>query len=274
MRRSFFLPLMTYPDATSESAVESAVNFAARHSADLAGRIVDVDIPHISSPWSLPLIDTAGMVREAEGSSRANGARLGNLLKERCALQAVHLEVAHTRINLAEIADVVAAQGRLHDLIVARSGADPQLLNEAYIFGSGRPIVLLPEKPWNGVADHVAIAWDGGRAAARALGDASWLIERATRVSVLFSGEDKIASAPAAEQLCEALAKRGLPLELRAADAAGRAIGEVLQTAAIAAGADLMVMGGYGHSRLREFVLGGATAGVMARPMLPVLISH
>ena len=274
MRRSLFFPLMTYPDATSESVVASAANFAGKYAADLAGWVVDIAIPHVANPWSLPLIDMPRMVKEAEGTSRNNGARLAALLQECCKTQAVSLDSAKMRLDLPEITDAAAAQARVHDLTVTQSGADFRELNETLVFGSGRPVLLLPAKEWNGAVDHVAIAWDGGRAAARALGDALWLVERAARVSILFSGKDKATSEPAAGRLSEALARRGVQAALRPVDTAGRQIGDALQDEAIAVGADLLVMGGYGHSRLREFVLGGATAGVLSNPLLPVLISH
>lgn len=274
MRRNLFFPVTTYPDPTGEETIGSVANFAARHAADIAGLIVGIEIPHVSNPWSLPLIDMPRMVKEAESSSRQNGERLAKVLEQRSSERSVKLDLSRIRVEPAAVSDTCVELGRLHDMIVAQSGEDQRALNEAMIFGCGRPVLLVPSVPWNGLADHVAIAWDGGRAAARALGDALWLVERAARVTILFSGGDKAASTPAASQLAESLARRGVQADLRAVDAADRGIGDALQAGAAAAGADLLVMGGYGHSRLREFVLGGATAGVLSRPQLPVLISH
>ncbi|MBX9458718.1 MAG: universal stress protein [Rhizobium sp.] len=274
MRRNLLFPVTTYPDPTADEAIESGVNFAARHASDLTGLIAGIEIPHVSNPWSLPLIDMPRMVKEAENSSRQNGERLGGVLERLASERSVTLDVTRLRVEPAAVADKVVEQGRLHDLIVAQSGEDQRALNEAVIFGCGRPVMLVPPATWNGSVDHVAIAWDGGRAAARALGDALWLVERAARVTILFSGGDKAASTPAAKQLAASLVRRGVQADLRPVDTADRGIGDALQAGAVAAGADLLVMGGYGHSRLREFVLGGATAAVLSRPQLPVLISH
>lgn len=274
MRRSMFFPVMTYPDATPETVVSSAVNFAAMHGIDVNCGIVEIEIPPIANPWTLPLIDMSGIVKDAEKLSRDNGKRLGGLMKRRCEGRSVRFGSAKMQVVLPGVADELTEQARFHDLVATAAGPEFRSINEAVIFGAGRPVLLLPQAEWYGTVDHVAIAWDGGRAAARALGDALWLLERAGRVSILFSTEDKTLSGSAAERLFAALGRRGLPCEMRPVYGNGHQIGQSLQIEAMAAGADLMVMGGYGHSRIREFLLGGATAGVLENPMLPVLMAH
>ena len=76
------------------------------------------------------------------------------------------------------------------------------------------------------------------------------------------------------EELAKNLARHGIDVILENVDAAGRSIGEVLETHAASCGADLLVMGAYGHSRLREFILGGATQSMLSKPPLPILFSH
>ena len=274
MRKSLFFPLTTYPDATPEQVVGNAADFAAGQDATVTSLVIDVSMPNVANPLSIPLIDARQMALEAEGLSRSNGLQLDELLRESCKARSVDVESATVRLDLTAIGDAVAAAARLHDLTLVAPGAEFRPLAEAVIFGSGRPVLLVPRTESVGAGDHVAIAWDGGRAAARALGDAMWLVEAASRVSILFAGRDKAVSQTAAGELSEAFGKRGIPAELRPVDAAGRGIGDALQAEAIAAGAKLMVMGGFGHSRMRDFVLGGATAGVLSDLRLPVLISH
>jgi nucleotide-binding universal stress UspA family protein len=133
---------------------------------------------------------------------------------------------------------------------------------------------MIPESPAGGAATDIAIAWDGSRAAARAVADASALIGRAARISVLSVTDDKPMWEAGARRLADSLRDRGLDAEAIVCKRGGRPIGETLQDRAVELGAGLLVMGGYGHSRLREFVLGGATQGVLDAPRIPILMSH
>jgi nucleotide-binding universal stress UspA family protein len=111
--------------------------------------------------------------------------------------------------------------------------------------------------------------------AARALADALRLLPDGGRVTVLTVRDEKALRSPGiAEDLAAALARRGH--EARAVDLTlqGRTVAAALQDAARAEGAQLLAMGGFGHSRLREFILGGATRGVLSDVRLPVLLSH
>jgi nucleotide-binding universal stress UspA family protein len=122
---------------------------------------------------------------------------------------------------------------------------------------------------------HIAVAWDESRAAARAVGDALSILSRSVRVSVLTVGDEKaLRDLAMSESLAASLARRGY--EAQAVDLAldGRDIGAALQDGAREQGAQLLVMGGFGHSRLREFFLGGATQGILTDLTLPVLLSH
>ena len=76
------------------------------------------------------------------------------------------------------------------------------------------------------------------------------------------------------EELAKNLSRHGIDVVLDKVDAKGRAIGEVLESRTASQGADLLVMGAYGHSRWREFVLGGATRSLLSKPPLPILLSH
>jgi nucleotide-binding universal stress UspA family protein len=143
------------------------------------------------------------------------------------------------------------------------------------IFGAGRPAILLPELSAVAPFDHVAVAWDGGRVAARALADALVLLDPKTEISVLTVVDEKpLAHADAAERLAATLRKRGRTAAAFSIEAEDCPIGVSLQEHAIERGARLLVMGGYGHSRLRDFVLGGGTADVLHDLRLPVLFSH
>jgi nucleotide-binding universal stress UspA family protein len=143
------------------------------------------------------------------------------------------------------------------------------------VFGAGRPAILLPELTSVGAIDHVAIAWDGSRVAARAIADAAALLERATKVSVFTAVDEKpLEHEDMAERLASGLRRKDIPAEAFAIRCEDCPIGVTLQENAIERGAKMLVMGGHGHSRVRDFVLGGATEDVLDDLRLPVLLSH
>mgnify|MGYP002780396337 CR=1 FL=1 len=175
--------------------------------------------------------------------------------------------------------DVVAEYGRVHDLTVIGSDGSgllsERILAEYLMFESGRPLVLVPGNhvaPYG--ADVVAVAWDNTAASARAMGDAIALLspERLTVVSI--EGEKPLPTDLDQRGLTAALERRGVKAEHRIAPLGNRPIAVALQEEALAGGASILAMGAYGHSRLRRFVLGSATADVLKNNRIPVLLSH
>jgi nucleotide-binding universal stress UspA family protein len=153
-----------------------------------------------------------------------------------------------------------------------------QYVAECVIFGSGRPTIVLPETPKIRrplSLDVVGVAWDFSRPAARAIADAMPILERAKTVRVVTVTQEKgIDTKRSGAELMRHLAFHGIETVVEEEEAAGRSIGQALEDYTIAHDFDLLVMGAYGHSRLRDFVLGGATKAVIAHPPLPVLLSH
>ena len=147
---------------------------------------------------------------------------------------------------------------------------------EAIIFGSGRPTLILPRRGRHQFAlDTVVIAWDGSRSAARAVADSLPVLQRAREVRVLtVLNEKQLSSESPAAELARHLEGHGIVAKPDCIDAAGHPIGEVLNSYLTSHQPDLLVMGAYGHSRLREFILGGATRSMLLKPSLPVLLSH
>src|SRR5690606_17059977 len=174
--------------------------------------------------------------------------------------------------------DVGAQSARYHDLTLMGWAADNpgvRTLAEGILFGSGRPTVLMSETTALEPIDHIAIAWDGSRVAARAVADARPFLERASVISVItVFGEKPLNDQDAGDRLAESLRHAGLNASFSATRAEGVPIGEALQAHAAEIGAKMLVMGGFGHSRFRDFVLGGATAGVLTQLQMPVLLSH
>jgi nucleotide-binding universal stress UspA family protein len=119
------------------------------------------------------------------------------------------------------------------------------------------------------------VAWDGSRAAARAVRDALSLLRSAHSVTVLTAGEDKPIDPASVDGMRRFLEHHGIETGHREIRLGGEPIGKALQEEAALSGGGVLVMGGYGHSRLRELVLGGATSRILDQgPLLPVFMSH
>jgi len=278
MKYRALLPLVTYPDANSDAVVANAIAVADQINASLHALAVNVDIPPVSNSLSSFLLDLPQKIREAETLSRDRGKHLLAEAVQQAGAVDVSLTTEEITAGLAFLNEAAAERARYFDLaLVGWHAENPtsRAVAEMVIFGSGRPTILLPELYAVGPIRHVAIAWDGGRVAARAAADARPFLVRAERISVLTVVDEKpLRDKEGAERLAEGLRSVGLHAEAIPITAEDCPIGVTLQEHAIERGAGLLVMGGYGHSRVREFVLGGATEGVLSDLRLPTLLSH
>lgn len=227
----------------------------------------------------------SGIAGHAHGQDRVKPrewshlAALLDALTGEAAAAGVALRTDEIRTYAAAFGNLVAVSARFADLaLVGLSAGDDMLRStaECVVFGSGRPVVLIPEQAeFAGTLDHVAIAWDGSRVAARAVADARPFIDRAAKVTIAVVTDEKALPADSgASRLADYLALRGTRVEVSESRTGGQPIAAALQDAAAGLGAGLLVMGGFGHSRLRDFVLGGATRGIMEDLRMPVLLSH
>jgi nucleotide-binding universal stress UspA family protein len=154
--------------------------------------------------------------------------------------------------------------------------AGEDLIIEAALFQSGRPVIVVPYIQKAGMKlDRILVCWDGSRTAARAIGDAMPLLTRAKAVDVLIVATDqgKKDEIPGAD-MGQHLARHGLQVEVKRVVAPDTDVPNTILSYAADSAADFIVMGGYGHSRLREFILGGTTRAIMQSMTVPVLMSH
>jgi nucleotide-binding universal stress UspA family protein len=123
--------------------------------------------------------------------------------------------------------------------------------------------------------DRVLVAWDGSRSAARAIADAMPFLMRATAIEIVIVASEAVKSdeIPGAD-IARHLAHHGVKAEVNRIVSTETDVASTILSRAADASADLLVMGGYGHSRLREFVLGGATRGILNSMTVPTLMSH
>ena len=151
-----------------------------------------------------------------------------------------------------------------------------RLIVEAALFDSGRPVLIVPYIQRAGLKlDRVMVCWDGSRSAARAVADAMPFIVRAkaAEVVIVTSEPTKSNEMPGAD-IAHHLARHGTKVEIKPIVTAEIDVTSTILSHAADASADFLVMGGYGHSRLREFVLGGVTRGILTSMTVPTLMSH
>jgi nucleotide-binding universal stress UspA family protein len=181
----------------------------------------------------------------------------------------------------AEAEETIGALARLYDLTVV---LQPEPSNSSYdnmipqgvLFSSGGPMLMVPYIH-RGPLDsrHVGIAWDGSRLAARALRDARSFLTAAETVTVIAVNEDRENSGEASsDQLVSHVARRGIKARTERLTADQRNVHGTILSIAADSSIGLLVMGGYGHSRFQERILGGVTRGIFDSMTVPVLMSH
>ena len=205
-------------------------------------------------------------IRKFEESARRNG---------------LSAESRQLEANFAGAGDQFAVIARRFDLSVVtqaepRKVVSEEMIIEAALFGSGRPVLAVPYIQKSGLAlNRVMVCWDGSRNAARAVADAMPFLARAKAVDVVMvTGERTKSDEMPGADIAHHLARHGLRVTIQRIVSIDTDVACTLLSYAADAGADFIVMGGYGHSRLREFVLGGATRGILAAMTVLVLMSH
>lgn len=183
-----------------------------------------------------------------------------------------------------EMVSTLSLHGRYADLIVVgQSGDEDPLavsdgLADDLVIESGRPVLIIPYiGVTRAIGKRVLVAWNASREAVRAISDALPLLKRADQVSVVAVNPQSGPRAHgdvACADMCLHLARHGVKAEAQELRADDIEVGDILLSRAADAGVDLIVMGAYGHSRLREIILGGATKQLLKQMTVPVLMSH
>lgn len=190
---------------------------------------------------------------------------------------------AETRIldaTFGGAATLFARIARRFDLAVVGQaqreyGVSEELMIEGALFESGRPVIVVPYIQKRGLTlERVLACWDGGRTSARAIGDAMPILERARSVDIVIVAEERKNDEITGANMSEHLTRHGIAVNVKRIAKGNLTIEDAILSYAADSGADFMVMGGYGHSRLREFILGGVTRGILATMTVPVFMSH
>ena len=274
--KDILVALASYPEPAPRSVVEDAVSIAAVLGAHVAAVSFETRVELPGHVISSSLV--SGMIASETAKSRKNAQELLAAFDVAAEKSGLSHEAILEQCITVDIPDILVEYARLRDLtILSVPEAYDQWFAEAIIFGSGKPTLILPEtpRPRPFQLGTVAVAWDFSRAAARAVSDALPMLERAKQVRIVtVINEKALDTKRSGEELARNLSRHGIDVVLDKVDAGGRAIGDVLESWTASHGVDLLVMGAYGHSKWREFVLGGATRSLLSKPPLPILLSH
>jgi nucleotide-binding universal stress UspA family protein len=255
-----------------------AVSLAAAFDAHLAGIafLYDPIVP-ISGAGYIPADVIDAQERENEQATRS----ALNQFNTACARAGVSAEPLTLTASYGGVGEQFGRIARRFDVAIVgqaepETSAVEEIIAESALFESGRPVIVVPyiqKAPLK--LDNVMVCWDGSRSAARAIADAMPLLAKSRRVEVVIvtnerGKQDEIEGADIGAHL----ARHGLNVEIRRTALGDIDVADVLLSHAADAGSDLIVMGGYGHSRLREFVLGGVTRSILRSMTAPVLMAH
>jgi nucleotide-binding universal stress UspA family protein len=277
---SDYKSILVHYDAgkTAPVRLETAIEIAGTFGAHIACLYALSSAPELSAGY-----EATQIMREAQQRMRAEmlaGARRGY---DEC-LRRTGFERAEWRASEADALDAVALQARYTDLIViGQQNAEwpsgvYRDFERSVPLAVGRPVLVVPyafeRRP---VGHRVLVAWNASREAARAVTDALPLLKRAGQVHVVAFEPEKSGAAHGAEpgaDIALYLTRHGVKVTVSRYDAPDVDVGNQLLSRAFDLSADLIVMGAWGRSRLREFILGGVTRTLLESMTVPVLMSH
>ncbi|WP_135466253.1 universal stress protein [Crenalkalicoccus roseus] len=271
--------ILVHLDASGRSAarLDIAIALAQRHGAHLTGLyVLDVPVPTSVVP-DAGGAGVAMLYEQLRTSGLQGAAEIERRFDDRLRREGI---IGTWRLVEGLTADQVARHGRYADLVILGQD-DPDAgsrVLEAAIFATGRPVLAIPfAGEFPAIGRRVLVGWNESREATRAVHDAMPLLIAAEAVTVLAvnppEGLDGDSEGPAAD-LARHLARHGVKATAEHVVAPEVPDGEALLNAAAEAGADLLVVGAYGHSRLRELVMGGVSRTLLRSMTLPVLLSH
>jgi len=285
--RKLLLPLTG--TAAGESALATALSVARLWNAHVLALHVRLDsrdvAPLAGEGLSGAMIEEMMSATEKESGDRASAVhRMFDrfVAQHEVSLAEPRFGGSHATACFAAVTgreeDIVAQQARLSDLtIVPHPSADDDVSSSdalhAVLFDSGRPVMVAPQTPPRTIGTRVCIAWNGTAESASGVVAAMPWLQRADAIRVL-TAEGYQRRGPDAHDLGDYLALHGLRAEIATFQPFERSVGGGLLKAAREFGADLLCMGAYSHSRLRQLILGGVTRVVLEKSALPVIMNR
>jgi len=266
------------PGAGHDAAAEYAISVAEAFEAHIAGVAFAYEPVIPASVMGGISVDLIESQRSENEKAAKDAIAKFNQMTSREGLSS---ETRLLNASMAGGADLFGRIARRFDLsIVGQAEPDTvtpsDLVIEAAMFESGRPVIVVPYIQKNGLTlDHAMACWDGSKAAARAIADAMPFLERAKKVElVVVTGEAGKSDELPGVDFGQHLARHNVNVDVKRIARGSVDVRDVILSYAADSGTDFIVMGGYGHSRLREFILGGVTRGILASMTVPVLMAH
>jgi nucleotide-binding universal stress UspA family protein len=274
MLKDILLHLAT--DSNDDTTIEYAIAVAIAFDAHLAAAaFANDEVPPALVANSAPPEWIEEYRQQAQNAAKSAVARFEAAAKR----AGIRAQAGWLPASFTGAPNLFARMARCFDLSVVRRGEAGKdglapLVIEAALFETGRPVLVVPPG-WNADfnLDRVMIGWDGSACAARAVADAMPFLQRAKTIELVMVVERGGKDAPGADIL-QHLARHRLTAELEEIVAPHVKPANVLLSRTTETAAELLVLGGYGHSRLRELVLGGVTRSALAAATIPVLTSH
>ena len=268
-------------EGVSEPVLEVASLLAERHAAHLIGL-------HITPPLEIYVPDLMFTAQQLTDhfleQQRKLEKRIRGLFNSKVDSQNFVAEWRQVDSRFVSVKNVLVEQGNLSDLmIISRTEGEPvdsrfKELPEYVLTACGRPVLVVPpEHPVTSIGERVLVAWDGRRESTRAVFGALPLLRRASEVRlqrINLPHQDRHHYSGSTEEMANTLARHGVAVEVCNSDAHTREIADELLGFSKDIDADLLVMGCYGHSPIREFLLGGTTRQILAETRIPVLMSN
>jgi nucleotide-binding universal stress UspA family protein len=279
--------------AAAQTALQCAFSFAQGFNAHLEALHIRPDpkaaVPLLGEGMSGAMIEEMISLAERENNERAEAAR--KLFDEACKVFNVTPSNAKPdpttagktlsvswREETGREEECIARLGRLNDVVACGrpvEGSETPSVStlNAALFETGHPVLLTPPNGATDFGRKVAIAWNGSAEASRAVRMGLPILVAAEKVSIVTAETDKTA-ADTAKDLADYLAWHGVNADPVFFSPAGHVVGEAMLLECGKVGADMLVMGAYTHSRVRQLILGGVTSHVLSAATIPVLMSH
>ena len=264
-------------DAACASRIDVALRLAELWGAHLTAL-------HVIAPPSVPIAITSEIGPTVEERQWQRLRKAAGDLEERFRRSVAERAgvAAEWRVAEGDITAVTTLHARYFDLTVVGQGIDIdgpvalRSLPEDLALAVGRPVLIVPRYgTFPTVGERVLVAWNGSREATRAVNDALAFLQRAAQVIVLsVDPEDADARRMPGADIALHLARHGVKVNTTQTVATGIGVGDLVLSYAADRGIDLIVAGAYGHSRMREMVLGGVTRTLLQHMTVPVLMSH
>jgi nucleotide-binding universal stress UspA family protein len=271
---------LTIGAGQEDAEIDRAAAICRELDAHLVVLVLGIAPPPPASPYGVVSNDIwAGEIREGQAEAKGHAAAV----TARLAPAGLSTTVVSQYIDRGTVATLAARFARYSDLTLIPAQSPTEALMQSWVtngalFESGRPILLLPQRGGRFPAPRrVMIAWDASVEASKAVRDAIELMQQAEAVDAVLI--DPVPSFDGhgpepGHDLATYLGRHGITTTVHRLPKEGKDVGQVLLRSAADLGADLIVMGGFGHSRLRERIFGGTTTRMMKEALVPVLMAH